>query len=434
MRNIGTHGHGPCLSVRTRSASERPRRLIRASGFSADPDSTSSAVQRRRAPTHKPRWTQLAAFVPALLLVNLSAAPAADRAVPDWGSVVARYAEDPYRHRHALVALGGQATPALPPLILLALGDAQLRAMRLHGAEESFTYVLAQGASEPYAGWARLGLAWAALARRDHEGARARFATLAESESSAALLGEFALGFIEAADERPTAFERFAHLATDERAPPLMQQAARLGAAYAHYWSGAYGEASDLLAALAEGDPASALADDARYGAAWARWHAGDHTGAASALRELAAGQRETSSGDRRRPSRILANLEPQALLQAGVERYRRAPFAPPESLVALIVNGDGVALARAALRRGIDARPGEVDAWARPPLTAWHVSRAPEAGAADAARTTAPARLESPARWQARWVVVIVTIAAVLVLVRMGSKTGPRVRSGSRP
>jgi hypothetical protein len=70
-------------------------------------------------------------------------------------------------------------------------------------------------------------------------------------------------------------------------------------------------------------------------------------------LRDLAAWHVNGRSGD---PSAALVALDRTAVLRAAFVRYRRSVLRPPEQQLRLVLDGDGVVLARAALRELGDA------------------------------------------------------------------------------
>ena len=304
------------------------------------------------------------------LLVALapSVAAADDRS---WAASLARYAQNPLRNRRVLRRLEREGPGDHPPVVLLALADARLRSGRFAAAGTLFDRVIAI-ADEPLASWALRGRSWARL--------------LAGEESS------------------------FARVVDDARASATLHGAARLADAYARYWArddaGAI-EAFDAAVEGADGD----LVDDARYGAARARIRAGDVGGALSILHDLAAWHVNGSAGE---PSAALVALDRQALLRAGFERYRRGALRPPEQHLRLVLDGDGVVLARAALREL--GEPVE-EPGARPIAT---VAAAPAATRVISRPATASARseasLEIVAAWSRRLLLVAAVIAALLI------------------
>jgi hypothetical protein len=290
---------------------------------------------------------------------------------PNWGAALNTYTLNPYQNRLAMLALRRHVTADVPALYVLAIADAQLRARQFDAARRRFSEALARGLDEPWASWAIAGRAWAELAAEDFDAARSDFDRVSEAQGKVAALGDFAVGFLDAADDRPGAAERFARVVENEAADDAMRRAARLGVAYTRYWSGDYHGAAEAFEVLANEAEIGTLRDDAAYGAAWSRQHAGE-AGARAALEGLA------GRGYRGGPaSRALVNLEPQALLQAGLLRYRKAPLRPPEEQLGTLLDGDGVVLARAALRwaRAEEARDGTIAP--RAPLAGWRARTA---------------------------------------------------------
>jgi hypothetical protein len=151
---------------------------------------------------------------------------------------------------------------------------------------------------------------------------------------------------------------RFDTLLADGVASVRLRDAAMLGQAYAHYWAGNHDAAAGAFRTMAVTNPTSPLVDDAQYGDARARWEAGDRAGAVEVLRRLAGARPD---GTRPRQSiAALLSLEPRAVMRATFQRYRRLPLRPPGDQVVPLLDGDGKALARAALRRIEFDAPGE--------------------------------------------------------------------------
>ena len=303
--------------------------------------------------------------VGTLLVTILASAIPCSAADTDWTAALKTYAGNPYQNRGALVRLGHRAGTGVPPLFVLALADAELRGKRLPQARARFTEAINSGLAEPFAGWAHLGLAWATLADGDVAAARAEARRIAEGETHAAPMGEFLSALLDAADGVPDTAPRFQALVESPAATEELKEAARLAVGYAHYW------ANDYPAALADFDRLVTLPDildvrdDAQYAAAWVRNHVGDRAGARRALNALTAG-----SQSQRAASRALVNLEPQALLRAGLERYRRGPLQAPDHQIVQLLNGDGRALAATALR-WMAAEGAHGEPFAPPPPTA---------------------------------------------------------------
>jgi hypothetical protein len=246
-----------------------------------------------------------------------------------WTDALRRYAQNPLRHRRLLRRIEREGREDHPPIVLLALADARLRAGSFAAADRLFARAMAAGPDEPFAMWAVLGRAWVRL--------------LAEVEDDAGA--------------------SLAQVCDDARASLT---AAALSAAYTRYWRRDDGAAvvAAFDAAVAAAD--ASLIDDARYGAARARLRAGDIDGARPILRDLAGWHTNGRPGP---ASPALVALERRALLRAGFERYRRGPVRPPAQQVVVMLDGDGTALARAALRDLGEAAP-EPRVATRPPAT----------------------------------------------------------------
>jgi prolipoprotein diacylglyceryltransferase len=276
----------------------------------------------------------------AMLLAFMLAAPSASAEEQPWAEALQKYAQNPLRHRRHLRRLEREGRDDHPPVVLLALADARLRAGNFAAADRLFAQAMTANPDEPFATWAVLGRTWARLLAGDVPALPA-----AEQSPVAAVLR----GLVEASHRGTNgADDSFAQVAEDPRASPALRAAAALCAAYARYWrqddDGGAIAAFDAAVAAADGD----LIDDARYGAARARLRAGDIAAAQPMLRELAAWHANGRPGP---TSPALIALEWRALLRAGFERYRRGPVRTPEQQVVLMLNGDGAALARAALR-----------------------------------------------------------------------------------
>lgn len=296
--------------------------------------------------TRRTRRRAEAGLIIALLAVVSASPPAA---AVDWKEALTSYAENPFRNRRALLRLRREHPHALPPLYLLALGDAALRARRYEAAGRQFEAAIDRGLGEPWVGWARVGLAWIALAREEYPEARRQFEAVAESAASPSVaLARHAVALLDAAAEQEGIAAQFEAVAADEEAAPDIRRAARLGRAYAFYWQEDYARAAEAFEAFSVSPDVGSLWDDARYAAAWARLRAGDRDAAEAALTTLAAGRDRRS----RAVPRALVNLEPQAIMRAGFERFRHGPLDAPEAHLARILDGDGYALAAAALRR----------------------------------------------------------------------------------
>jgi tetratricopeptide (TPR) repeat protein len=263
-----------------------------------------------------------------------------------WTESLQRYAQNPLRNRRLLRRLEREGRGDHPPVVLLALADARLRSGSFAAAERLFARVSAANPEEPFGTWAALGRTWASLLAGGTPEPIG-----GEPSPVAAVLR----GLVDAAQQRAEeATQSFARAVDDPRAPPALRAAAQLAAAYARYWArdddAGTIAAFDTAVAAADGN----LVDDARYGAARARLRAGDVSGALPMLHDLAAWHVNGTPGP---AAPALVALDRPALLRAGFERYRRASVRTPEQQLHLMLDGDGAALARAALRElGEDA------------------------------------------------------------------------------
>lgn len=269
----------------------------------------------------------------------------------EWLSALQEYARDPVHNRRALHRLRRERQENLPPVALLALADSRLRSGNRRAAARLFEQVLARGPGEPWAGWAELGLGWIALAEDDSVRARQRFERVAAGSAPSRGVASLAIGLIDLDDGMTeAAMERLDGLANDSEAPPSLRQAAALGVAYTWYWAGGYREAVDAFGRASLVVPGGRLWDDGRYGAAIARWHAGEREPALVELRALGRMPSPAAPDDGFATEAL--DLEPGAVIRAGLARYRRLPFRTPEDQVVSLLDRDGPALAREELRR----------------------------------------------------------------------------------
>src|SRR5262245_14949974 len=128
--------------------------------------------------------------VAAIGMILVAAAPRAperadppehiDAAREGWERVLVGYTRDPSQGRHALRALGRDDPALLPPVVLLALADSDLRLGRRRAAARRFEQVLAVGAEDPWNSWAEIGLGSVALTAGDRATARAHYARVVD--------------------------------------------------------------------------------------------------------------------------------------------------------------------------------------------------------------------------------------------------------------
>lgn len=275
-----------------------------------------------------------------LLLLVLLVGTLARANEPPWTTSLAKYAQNPLRNRRLLRRLEREARGDRPPVVLLALADARLRSGSFAAAERLFARVAAAEPEEPFATWAVLGRTWVSLLAGDTP------EPIAGERSAVAAVMQ---GLVDAAAQRTEQADRsFGHVIDDGRAPPALRAAARLAAAYVRYW--AREDDTETIAAFDAAAAASdgSLVDDARYGAARARLRAGDVGSALAMLHDLATWHVNGRPGPA--PTALVA-LDRDAVLRAGFVRYRRGAIRTPEQQLHLMLDGDGAALARAALR-----------------------------------------------------------------------------------
>jgi prolipoprotein diacylglyceryltransferase/tetratricopeptide (TPR) repeat protein len=267
-----------------------------------------------------------------------------------WQKALGTYLQDPRRGRRELRRLARHGTDGLPPFVLLALADAEMRANHGRKARRLFEAVIDTQPGEPWNSWSELALGAMALRSGDVDEARAHYESAAGAGTATAPLAMLLGAMVEVQDGDPAkAIIAFRRVASMQEASPPVREAARIGAAYAQYWSGDFAGAAAAFQAVADANPGGPLADDGRYGAAWSRHRAGDDAGALPALRTLAA---EASGRGRRQPiSNALIDLEPKAVMKVGVTNSRKGPVAMPDQAAVQSIDLDGVALARAAIR-----------------------------------------------------------------------------------
>jgi len=344
--------------------------------------------------------------------------------------VLQDYLNDPVANRRAVLALRVERH-TLPPMFVVALGDAALRAGRRRLAEEYFADVVYRDAGQPWTGWAEMQLGWIAVLDGDLGGAHLHFETVAETAPQYAAGARLALGIVAGAEGSGRSRELFAEAAAGT-ADAEMAQAARLGAAYARYWSGDFAGAATAFDRVAAEHPDGRFADDAAYGAARSRWQSGDVEGARIRLEELAGGPVEPAGARRAVPG--LVDLDAGWLVRAGVRRYRRSGVRPPDKQAIDLLDGDGRQLARAALAAfGSEPEAETGDTPSEAPVVAVlteHVASDRPAATSDdllrAGAAAAPSSRDDPRAGSAalRWLVVAAIVSFAFVLRRAIKKT----------
>lgn len=262
--------------------------------------------------------------------------------------LLARYVADPDAVCRELVAAGRESRATWPTPALLLLADAHVRGGQVGAARRVFAQVLAQTSDPEAAGWAHLGLGWSAMLRGDFSEARPQYALVAAgmwAPDVAAVM----LGLVDAAEGRALrAVSTLERIADAPETAYQLRGFARLAAAYARYWAGDFPGAAVAFDDAASAQPFGPLVDDARYGLAWSLLRSGDRSSAIDALRAVA-----TDGAAGINPPRVpmsLLNLELRSMLRASMTRYRRVPVGQPRELLVALLDGDGSALARAAL------------------------------------------------------------------------------------
>jgi phosphatidylglycerol:prolipoprotein diacylglycerol transferase len=365
------------------------------------------------------------------------------RHVPTAEEALTAYAQNPLKNRRGLRLLEHSGTDGVPPVVLLAMGDARLRSGQRRQAERLFNEVLDRESGEPWESWARLGLGWNALMAGDVDAARPYFADIAEAGGGTSGMARLLVALIDASDGKDVGVQVFDQVAADESAAANLRDVARLAGGYARYWRGDYHAAAEALDAALAKNSSRELTDDLQYAAAWSRVRGGDREHGEAALRALA------GDGKVQGPpvSVALLNLDQRAMLRANFERYRRGPLNAPEARVAELLDGNGKAMARAALRH-VDEAPQMAESaplrravavsYAAPAAAGVHSE--PDASRPAVAKPSAPAATsrnaargaEAPAGGHAAlFVVLAVLLVAGFVFAtwRRPSRPGPRSR-----
>ena len=298
----------------------------------------------------------LASIVLRLLLVAAVVAaedaPPSPAMDPAMGRLLSDYLGDPKGNRAAILALRDRGVDTLPTPAQLALADAYLRSGSTERAAGILARISESNRPAQWTGWAEYGLGWVALSSGDLSGALAHLERAHAAGWNAPAVATL-LGLAEAGQGRGLEAARtLADAAADPSTTTTLTQVAKLGMAYAYYWSGEYAAARNQFALFAREFPDGQLADDASYGAAWSALRAGDRDEALRGLRGLADRDRAARRGTV--VSRSQLNLEVRDVLGNGLRRYRRGRYTMQavDGQIADILDLDGVGLARAALRR----------------------------------------------------------------------------------
>lgn len=239
------------------------------------------------------------------------------------------------------------------PILLLA-GQYELGRGRFAAAERFFGAALAAGGEGPWRGPAESGLGWAALGRGDLAAARRHYTASARTDATTTIVA----ALLAAAEGDASAAAELAGLAST--AVGELADVARLALGYASLWTGAAAEAEAAFATVAS----PALLDDATYARARLQHRRGDVDEARTTLATLA---EVAPEGATERPSRALLDLSPGAVLRAGLRRTRGRAILSEREQLAVVLDGDGATLARAAMQRLDGAAPRA----ALPPLAA---------------------------------------------------------------
>ncbi|MCW5891082.1 MAG: hypothetical protein KIT14_11100 [bacterium] len=385
-------------------------------------------------------WRPLVALV---LVAGLAArAPAALRdhgaVPPEWQAALAAYGQDPVANRSALDPIMKVPLDQLPELYLVAVADAELRAGHPRAAVRAYRE-LRQRDAGPLSELADLALGTLALELGATAGTRDNLVGLLGDPGPNGAIARLLLALDDAGDgNTDAAVAAFERLAGAPDVMPAVRNAARLGAGYARWWAGQYeGAVAAFDLAANAGDPR--LADDARYAAARARLALGQEDAARRAWEALAAGVPETRNAPK--PSSALLDLEYRAVVRSAARRYRRGPVMGPADRALLVLDLDGVTLAKAALARTQwGPRPAHPLPAGSPPRTET-ATAAPAAGPTAAPSGTPPpdaagvaVHPAGPAPEQRPHAVLVILLLAGVVLAalelrRRSRRADPRAR-----
>jgi tetratricopeptide (TPR) repeat protein len=337
------------------------------------------------------------------------------------------FQRDPVHNAAALLRLGHGSARSLPVVILLAAADVHMRAGRSRSAARFFREVVRRDPGPPWTAFAQLGLGWSDLARGDLAAAERRYASV-DTPADVAAIAAVMRGWLAAASGRHgEAIAALDHLAAHARSGNV-REVALLGSGYARYWDGRVDEAAATLDRLEIVAPASPLADDARYAAAWARLQIpGERAEAMSQLAQLAQGGGDADV------ARARIELRPRAVLRAGERRSSDVSgFAPPDVRLVAMVDGDGRALARAALELLERRRQADVDRRDAAEIAARTSAAAVVPG--DAATETRPAAVLAPASATATGSIRGGALVAIALVALALAALAAAHRRGSRP
>jgi tetratricopeptide (TPR) repeat protein len=263
---------------------------------------------------------------------------------PQIQQALQSYLQDPEHNRRSVLRIAARGLDNLPLPMLAVLADAELRNGRSGAASQMFQAIIDQYPDSSSAGWAEMGLGWAALAHGDFDTARDHYQRGADTGGDKTLAG-IMLGLIDASSGDPaSAVRRLDELAKDPSTPAQYKDAIQLYDGYARYWAGDTTGADDAFSRVAASTSSPTAADDARYAGALTRARLGDTEGAAALL-----GDMSTASSTRRASPERLVDLDARTLMRAAFRRYRHhgKDDSPSDFL-----HGDGRALAHASARR----------------------------------------------------------------------------------
>jgi len=307
-----------------------------------------------------------AVLLPVILLaasVGFASGAVSDQPPPpagDLAEATAAYLRDPAGTASVFIDAARRHSGELNTLHVLLLSDAAMRTGQVEVARD-LVLDLQQSTVDPaMGGMLEMVLAWTALLQGRLAEASTRLDAAVALNPALRSVADPAIGLVASARGLRDGPAMLAAAGARPDLDPAWREIAPLLDAYARYWQGDQAGASDAFTAFAVSSPGSRFADDAVYAAARAKRRAGRTAEAEADLLALA-GDEPAPPGI---PHRLVA-LDARALLRDGVRRDRGLGHRTLGQRFADLLDGDGVALARAALapsRRGRSTDPKEAN------------------------------------------------------------------------
>ena len=269
----------------------------------------------------------------------------------DLAEATAAYLRDPAGTASVFIDAARRHSGELNTVHVLLLSDAAMRTGQVEVARD-LVLDLQQSTVDPaMGGMLEMVLAWTALLQGRLAEASTRLDAAVALNPALRSVADPAIGLVASARGLRDGPAMLAAAGARPDLDPAWREIAPLLDAYARYWQGDQAGAADAFTAFAVSNPGSRFADDAVYAAARAKRRAGRTAEAEADLLALA-GDEPAPPGI---PHRLVA-LDARALLRDGVRRDRGLGHRTLGQRFADLLDGDGVALARAALapsRRG---------------------------------------------------------------------------------